>query len=302
MSNLMDADVLTGVEVSDNADALGAFLRRISRYSLLSAAEEVELAKRIEAGDGQAKTRMVNANLRLVVSIAKRYPRRNSSLLDLIQDGVPGLIRAVEKFDWRRGNKFSTYATTWIKQSIKRALDNSSRTIRLPVHLLEREHRMALAEKKLARSLPSVPSREQIASEAGVSIRHVIAIQEAGRAVTSLDKPVGEGEATFGDLMATRGPGPAEQTAVVLDRETLGHALSELPDDEQMVLTLRYGMAPGSEPQSIEDVIGLLALSRKEVRRLQARGLARLASRADVRALQGPAKAEAVSSAGRRTS
>lgn len=283
MSNLTNADYLAG---ADTADALGAFLRRISRYSLLSAAEEVELAKRIEAGDGQAKAQMVNANLRLVVSIAKRYPHRGSSLLDLIQDGVPGLIRAVEKFDWRQGNKFSTYATAWIKQSIKRALDNSSRTIRLPVHLLEREHKVAFAEKKLAQSHPSPPSREQIAGEAGVSIRHVLAIQEAGRAVTSLDKPMGEGEATFGDLMATRGPGPAEQTAVILDRRTLGHALSELPEEEERVLTLRYGMVPGSEPQSVGEIIRLLGLSRKQVRRVQARGLARLASRADVRALQ----------------
>jgi RNA polymerase primary sigma factor len=285
MSTLTVVDRVAGAGPSDNADALGAFLRRISRYSLLSAAEEVRLAKQIEAGDTAAKTRMVNANLRLVVSIAKRYPRRSSSLLDLIQDGVPGLIRAVERFDWRRGNKFSTYATLWIRQSIKRALDNSSRTIRMPVHLMEREYRVARAERTLAQRLGSEPSREQIAGEAGVAVRHVVAIQEAGRAVTSLDRTVGEGEATFGELMATPGPGPAEQTAVVLDRETLGHALSELPEDERAVLTLHYGMVAGSEPQPLEQVIRSLGMSRHQARRVEARGLARLAARADVQAL-----------------
>ena len=285
MSTVTHADGIAGVSPADTADALGLFLRRIGRYSLLSAAEEVQLAKQIEAGDPQAKTRMVNANLRLVVSIAKRYPRRSSSLLDLIQEGVPGLIRAVEKFDWRRGNKFSTYATLWIQQSIKRAYDNSSRTIRLPVHLLEREARVARAETKLAQRLDSEPSREQIASEAGVSIRHVVALQEAGRSVTSLDKKIGEGEATFGDLMATPGPGPAEQTEVILDRETLNRALSELPEDEQRVLTLRYGLVAGSDPQAVRQVIRSLGVSRNYVRNVEARGLKRLAARADVQSL-----------------
>ena len=176
-----------------SVDALGVFLRQISRYSLLTAAEEVQLAKQIEAGDRSAKTRMVHANLRLVVSIAKRYPRRGSSLLDLIQEGVPGLIRAVERFDWRRGNKFSTYATLWIRQSIKRALDNSSRTIRLPVHIIEREQRVVRAKAMLANKLDAEPSPEQIAREARVSVGHVVGDQEAARAVTSLDKTVGEG-------------------------------------------------------------------------------------------------------------
>ena len=268
---------------------MGLFLRKIGRYPLLSAAEEVQLAKRVEAGDARAKSRMVNANLRLVVSIAKRYPRRSSSLLDLIQEGVPGLIRAVEKFDWRRGNKFSTYATLWIRQSIKRALDNSSRTIRLPVHLIERERKLARAETKLARGLGSgEPARDQIAGEAGVSVRHMEAIQEAGRAVTSLDKPIGEGEGTFGELMATPGPGPAEQTEVILDRETLGRALSTLPEDERSVLTLRYGMVPGSEPQLSEQIAQSLGVSRNSVRKIEIRALARLAERADVQALHEP--------------
>ena len=284
MSSLTGVDRATGVGSPDNADALGLFLRKISRYSLLSASEEVQLAKQVEAGDAGAKTRMVNANLRLVVSIAKKYPRRGSSLLDLIQEGVPGLIRAVEKFDWRQGNKFSTYATLWIRQSIQRALDNSSRTIRLPVHLVAREHKITRAEADLAQRLRSA-SREQIAGEAGVSLRHVVAIQEAGRALTSLDKTIGEGEATFGELMATPGPGPAEQTEVTLGRETLAGALSELPEDECRVLTLRYGMVVGSEPQQIQQIMRSLGVSRNHVRKVQARGLARLAARADVQAL-----------------
>ena len=295
MSGFIGVDRAAGADSLDSADALGFFLRKISRYSLLSAAEEVQLAKQIEAGDQRAKTRMVNANLRLVVSIAKRYPRRSSSLLDLIQEGVPGLIRAVERFDWRRGNKFSTYATLWIRQSIKRALDNSSRTIRVPVHLLERERKVAWAKTKLAQRLRSEPSREQIAGEAGVSVRHVVAIQEAGRAVTSLDKAIGEGEATFGELMATPGPGPAEQTAVMLDRETIGRALSELPEEERKVLTLHYGIVTGSEPQPVEQITRSLGVSRNYVRKVEARGLARLAARADVQALHEPARADQVS-------
>ena len=246
MTSLTGVDRAAGADSPDNADALGLFLQQIRRCSLLSAAEEVQLAKQIEAGDPEAKTRMVNANLRLVVSIAKRYPRRGFSLLDLIQEGVPGLIRAVERFDWRRGNKFSTYATLWIRQSIKRALDNSSRTIRLPVHLLAREHKVARAETKLARRLGAEPTREQIAGEAGVSVQQLAVIREAGRAVTSLDKPIGDGNATFGELMATLAPGPAEQTEVILDRETLRGALSKLPEDERRVLTLHYGLVAGS--------------------------------------------------------
>lgn len=285
MTSLTGVDRAAGTDSPDTADALGLFLQKIRRCSLLSAAEEVRLAKQIEAGDPVAKTRMVNANLRLVVSIAKRYPRRGFSLLDLIQEGVPGLIRAVERFDWRRGNKFSTYATLWIRQSIKRALDNSSRTIRLPVHLLEREHKVARAETKLAQRLRSEPSREQIAGEAGVSVKHVVAIQEAGRAVTSLDKPIGDGDATFGELMATLVPGPAEQTQVILDRETLRGALSKLPEDERRVLTLHYGLVSGSEPQPIEQITRSLGVSRNRVRRVEARGLARLAARPDVQAL-----------------
>jgi RNA polymerase primary sigma factor len=285
MTSLTSVDRAAGANSPDHPDALGLFLQKIRRCSLLSAAEEVRLAKQIEAGDPEAKTRMVHANLRLVVSIAKRYPRRGFSLLDLIQEGVPGLIRAVERFDWRRGNKFSTYATLWIRQSIKRALDNSSRTIRLPVHMLEREQRVVRAERVLTQRLPSKPTPEQIAGEAHVSVSQVVAIQEAGRAVTSLDKKIGEGPATFGELMATPGPGPAEQTEVTLDRETLGRALSELPDPERRVLTLRYGMAAGAEPRSVEQVIRSLGVSRDHVRRVEARGLARLAAREDVQAL-----------------
>jgi RNA polymerase primary sigma factor len=285
MTTLTGVDRAPGADSPDNADALGLFLQKIRRCSLLSAAEEVQLAKQIEAGDPEAKTRMVNANLRLVVSIAKRYPRRGFSLLDLIQEGVPGLIRAVERFDWRRGNKFSTYATLWIRQSIKRALDNSSRTIRLPVHLLDREHKVARAETKLARRLGAEPTREQIACEAGVSVQQLAVIQEAGRAVTSLDKPIGDGDATFGELMATLAPGPAEQTELILDRETLRGALSKLPHEERRVLTLHYGLVAGSEPQPIRQITRSLGLSRNHVRRVEARGLARLAARADVQAL-----------------
>src|SRR5438270_4317455 len=192
--------------LANTPDALDLFLRRIRRYPLLSAVEEVELAKQMEVGNRDAKEEMINSNLRLVVSIAKKYRRRNLELLDLIQDGVLGLIRAVEKFDWRRGHRFSTYANWWIRQAIKRGLDNSSRTIRQPVHLVERENRIRLAERELARGLHRQPRPQEIAPAAGLSVKQVVQIQKAGRAVTSLDKQIGDEQGTLGELMAAKEP------------------------------------------------------------------------------------------------
>src|SRR5437867_1263764 len=173
-------------------DALQQFLNEAGRYPLLTAAEEVELAKRIERGDKAAKERMINSNLRLVVSIAKRYQGHGLSLLDLIQEGIIGLIRAVEKFDWRRGYKFSTYATWWIRQAVQRGIANKSREIRIPIHILEREQKMARAERELRAKLGRAPEDAELAKSAGLPVEQVREVRKAARAVTSLDRPVAE--------------------------------------------------------------------------------------------------------------
>src|SRR5437773_2884122 len=173
-------------------DALQLFLNEAAKWPLLTAEEEVELAKQIERGDPQAKERMINSNLRLVVSIAKRYQGHDLHLLDLIQEGIIGLIRAVEKFDWRRGFKFSTYATWWIRQAVQRGVANKSRTIRIPVHIVEREQKIARAERELATKLERAPTDAEVAKHAKLSPKHVAEVRAAARAVTSLDRPVGE--------------------------------------------------------------------------------------------------------------
>src|SRR5436305_9579851 len=183
-------------------DALQLFLNEAAKWPLLTADEEVELAKRIERGDHEAKERMINSNLRLVVSIAKRYQGHDLHLLDLIQEGIIGLIRAVEKFDWRRGFKFSTYATWWIRQAVQRGVANKSRTIRIPVHIVEREQKIARAERELATKLGRQPTEQEIAKRAKLPVKQVREVRQAARAVTSLDRPLGdEGDASLGDVI-----------------------------------------------------------------------------------------------------
>src|SRR5205823_1536763 len=195
------------------------------RWPLLTAEEEVELSKRIERGDLEAKERMINSNLRLVVSIAKRYQGHGLSLLDLIQEGIIGLIRAVEKFDWRRGFKFSTYATWWIRQAVQRGVANKSRTIRIPVHIVEREQKIARAERALAPALGRQPTDEEVAERSKLPLKHVREVREAARAVTSLDKPIGsENEGAFGDLIASEQVQPEEEVHVSLQQEVLREA------------------------------------------------------------------------------
>jgi RNA polymerase primary sigma factor len=179
-------------------DSLQLFLNEAGRYPLLTAAEEVELAKRIERGDQEAKDRMINSNLRLVVSIAKKYQGHGLSLLDLIQEGIIGLIRAVEKFDWRRGYKFSTYATWWIRQAVQRGVANKSRTIRIPVHIVEREQKIARAERELLTQLERPPTDQELAKKAKLPLKQLREVRNAARAVASLDRPVGEeGDTSF---------------------------------------------------------------------------------------------------------
>jgi RNA polymerase primary sigma factor len=275
-----------GAFASDTPDTLGLFLQRIRRYPLLSATQEVELAKQIEVGDRKAKDAMINANLRLVVSIAKKYRRQDLALLDLIQEGVFGLMRAAEKFDWRRGHKFSTYASWWIRQAVKRGHDNSSRTIRLPVHVVERAKKVRLAESELIKKLPREATPQEIALAAGLSSKQVVEVQSAGQAVTSLDKPIGDEQITLGELMAAKGRGPAEEADFRLERVTLRDALVELPEGERNVLELRYGFAADAEPQTIEQVVRTLDISRNRVRTLERAGLSRLATRGDVQTLR----------------
>jgi RNA polymerase primary sigma factor len=273
----------SGVLASGTTEALDLFFQRIGRYALLSPSEELWLAKQIEAGDGRAKERMINSNLRLVVSIAKKYRRRDLELLDLIQEGVLGLIRAAEKFDWRRGHKFSTYATWWIRHAIRRGLDNSSRTIRLPVHLVDRERRIRLAEKELVARLHREPRPQEVGLAAGLSVKQVIGIQRAGSAVTSLDKPMGDEQATLGELMAAPQPGPSEEVESSLEREALRLALVELPEGERTVLELRYGFAADGEPHTIEQVVRSMDITRNRVRTLEKHALARLAATRAIR-------------------
>jgi RNA polymerase primary sigma factor len=267
-------------------DALQLFLNEAGRYKLLTAAEEVEFAKRIERGDKAAKDLMINSNLRLVVSIAKKYQGHGISLLDLIQEGIIGLIRAVEKFDWRRGYKFSTYATWWIRQAVQRGVANKSRTIRIPVHIVEREQKISRAERELTAKLERPPTDEEIAKQTKLSLKHVREVRAAARAVTSLDKPVGEeGDASFGELIAGEGAEPAEEVHVSLAERAVRTAVETLPEREREVVKLRYGMDGDRDPQSLEEIGRTLGLTRERVRQIEAQALARLAERREVAAL-----------------
>jgi RNA polymerase primary sigma factor len=271
-------------------DALQLFLNEAGRYKLLTAAEEVELAKRIERGDKEAKDLMINSNLRLVVSIAKKYQGHGISLLDLIQEGIIGLIRAVEKFDWRRGYKFSTYATWWIRQAVQRGVANKSRTIRIPVHIVEREQKISRAERELLTKLERDPTDEEVAERAKLSLKHVNEVRAAARAVTSLDKPVGsEGDTSFGELIAGEETEPSEEVHVSLAENVVRKAVETLPDREREVVKLRYGMDGDPDPKSLEEIGRELGLTRERVRQIEARALARLAERREVAALGEPA-------------
>jgi RNA polymerase primary sigma factor len=269
------------------SDSLQMFLNEMGKWPLLTAAEEVELAKRIERGDEEAKTRMINSNLRLVVSIAKKYQGHSLPLLDLIQEGIIGLIRAVEKFDWRRGFKFSTYATWWIRQAVQRGIANKSRTIRIPVHIVEREQKIARAERELIAKLERPPTDAEIAKAAKLSVKHLREVRQAARAVTSLDKPLGEeSDASLGDLVAGEAAPTEEEVLVSLEEETLHRALEELPEREREVLKLRYGLDDEAQPNSLEEIGRRLGLTRERVRQIEARGLERLAMHREVGGLR----------------
>ena len=278
---------VNGDLVTHTTDALQLFLNEMARYPLLTAEEEVELSKLIERGDKAAKDRMVNSNLRLVVSIAKRYQGHGLSLLDLIQEGIIGLIRAVEKFDWRRGYKFSTYATWWIRQAVQRGVANKARTIRMPVHIVDRERKIAKAERALLTKLGRAPTLQEIAKEAKLPLKQVQEVQDAARAVTSLDRPVGsEGDTSLGELVSGNEAPPEEELEVSLRQDALRRAVAELPEREQDVLKLRFGLNGDPSPQSLEQIGKTLGLTRERVRQIETDALKRLAVSRELEAVR----------------
>jgi len=274
------------LEVDPTLDSLQLLLREAGRYPLLRPVEEIELAKRIEKGDLAAKDRMINSNLRLVVSIARRYQGQGLALGDLIQEGMLGLIRAVEKFDWRKGFRFSTYATLWIRQAIQRGLENTSRTIRLPVHVAQRARKVGRVERELATKLGHEPSNEEIALAAELPLEEVIEIRKAERAIASLDKPVGEdGDTSLGDLLAIQTPSVDEEVQEAFQSEALQVAIAELPEPERDVIEMRFG-AGDSEPQTLSQAGKRLGVSTERARQIEERALKRLSQRPELLALR----------------
>ncbi len=277
---------VNGYLAETTTDALQLFFRDLSRYPLLTAAQEVALAKRIEAGDTAAKQQLINANLRLVVSIAKRYQRRDLALLDLIQEGVLGLIRAAEKFDWRRGFKFSTYATWWIRQAVQRGVANQSRTIRLPVEIADRERRIGRVQAEYA-ARGRLPTDIEIAEELGLRLDEIERVRHAARSVASLDQPLGEEEGgVLAEIVADTGiEEPTEEIHLSLRREALRRALTTLPEEERRVVELRFGVDGDETPVSLVEAGRRLGISADRVRTLETEALERLALEREIAAL-----------------
>jgi len=265
-------------EVSEiSADSLQLFLTEIGKVDLLTAAQEVELAKRIERGDHCAKQRMVEANLRLVVSIAKRYRSQGLPFLDLIQEGTIGLVRAAEKFDHRKGFKFSTYATWWIRQAVARALADKARTIRIPVHVVEKLNRILRAERQFRAKSGREPTSAEIALELEMSVAEVEQIRRDSQTPVSLAKPIGEmGEAEFGDLLVDESDQPPdEQVESILRNETLSRLLETLPSREREILDRRYGL-DGGHPATLDELGRTFDVTRERIRQLEKKSLSKL--------------------------
>src|SRR6478672_12291073 len=269
------------VEIA-TTNSLDLFLRQAGRYPLLTKDEEVMLAKRIEAGDPLAKRRMIESNLRLVVSIAKQYRGQGVPFLDLIQEGTLGLNRAVEKFDWRRGYKFSTYATWWIRQSVQRAVANHARTIRVPVHVVERQQKLGRAARRLEVELGREATKQELADATGLPLQHVDEALGAAQASVSLNQTVGaDDEGELGDLFADReAPDPFEEAEESLRRQGVRRALDALPERERRILELRFGFE--GEPWTLEAIGHELDLTRERVRQLESQALAGLAALRDL--------------------
>jgi RNA polymerase primary sigma factor len=266
-----------GVHPTETTDSFQLFLNEANRYPLLTREEEVELAKRIERGDLEAKERLINSNLRLVVKFARRYQGHGLSLQDLVQEAMLGLIRATEKFDWRRGYKFSTYAVLWIKQAIQRGLDNTGRPVRIPAHVAQRERTINRVESELSAELNREPTEEEIAARAKLPLDEVMAVKDLTRVTTSLDAPVGEGETSLGELHTEMAVAVEDEVAEREQEAAVNAALAALPEDERRVIQLRFGTG-GEAPTSLRDAARRLGVSEDSARKLEARGLKRLAA------------------------
>jgi RNA polymerase primary sigma factor len=281
-----EAPVDDAALASATTDTLQLFLNEIGRHRLLTPDEEIDLARRIERGDLAAKERMINANLRLVVSIAKKYQGSELTLLDLIQEGILGLIRAVEKFDWRRGYRFSTYATWWIRQAVERGMDAKARTIKLPINLVRTQRKVARAENALALKLDRSPTDAEVAAAAQITVDELNALRDAARTVTSLDRPLGEDDdAAFGDLLPTDAPEPEDVVHISLREQALRHALQELPERERTVVALRYGI-DGGEPTPLREIGRRLGITPERVRQIESKALGRLGRMRELDALR----------------
>ena len=268
-------------------DSLQLFIKDIGRVRLLTAQEEVELAKRIERGDMNAKRKMVESNLRLVVSIAKNYRNQGLPFLDLIQEGTIGLVRAAEKFDYRRGFKFSTYATWWIRQAVARALADKARTIRIPVHIVEKLNKIGRAERSLITALGREPTVEEIAEVTGIEPEEVESIKRSAQAPVSLEKPVGDEEGSeFGLFIADeQAESPYDRVAKILTNEALRDALDTLSYRERRVLELRFGLGD-QHPRTLDEIARTFNVTRERIRQIESQSLKKLQNRGDAQQLR----------------
>jgi RNA polymerase primary sigma factor len=281
------AELAKNIAPEATTDSIQLFLNEAMRHPLLTAAEEIELAKRIEKGDMAAKDRMINANLRLVVSVARKYQGQGLPLGDLIQEGMLGLIRAVEKFDWRKGFKFSTYGTLWIRQAIGRGLANSGRTVRLPVHIASQARKIRDKERELGAELGRDPTNEELANAVELTVEEVRDIRAADQTPASLDRSVGEDDSgtALGDLIADESDGVDVQVEQTFGEKTVQRVVSELPSPERDVLTLRFGIG-GKDVTDLRETGRRLGLSGEHVRKIENRALRRLADSGELAALR----------------
>ena len=272
-----ELEALAAIKVGEISDPVRMYLREIGRVPLLKFEQEIDLAKKIEKGDRAAKKKLIESNLRLVVSIAKKYVGRGMSFLDLIQEGNQGLIRAVEKYDWRRGYKFSTYATWWIRQAITRAIADQARTIRIPVHMVETINRFIRTSRRLMQELGREPAPEEVAQALGVDVAKIREIVKVSQEPTSLEAPVGDEEDShLGDFIQdTTQPTPYDAATHQLLKEHMEEVLSTLSDREKRVLILRFGLDDG-RPRTLEEVGREFNVTRERIRQIEAKALRKL--------------------------